>query len=135
MLDRLRAALDAFLLPHPGIQQATEPAGLPARSDVAGAIPDLIEIRVNGLDAAKQHAVWLTKGTDRTQRTSCVRLSDCTSDHLKAIVANKPGLSADYRRVIESILEDRGDTLPPAAQPDPVPFAPFLHDGGPDALP
>lgn len=134
MFTNIREAWAVLRSPKPGIKQA---AALPARPDVAGAIPDLIEIRVNGLDAAKQHAVWLTKGTDRTQRATCVRLADCTSDHLKAIVANKPGLSADYHRVIESILEDRGDTLSPAdpTQPDPAPFAPFLHDGGPDAMP
>jgi hypothetical protein len=72
---------------------------------------DLITIKVNGIDQAKQYAVWLTKGQDRTQPATAVRLVDCTSDHLKNIVLNKPDLSADYLRVIESILEDRGETL------------------------
>lgn len=80
---------------------------------------DLIEIKVDGLDAAKQNAVWLTKGVDRSQPATAVRLVDCTSDHLKNIVVNKPGLSPDYRRVIESILEDRGETLPDATDLHP----------------
>ena len=73
---------------------------------------DLVTIKVNGLDQAKQNAVWLTKGQDRTQPATAVRLVDCTSDHLKNIVLNKPDLTPDYLRVIESILEDRGETLP-----------------------
>src|ERR1700676_1127724 len=73
---------------------------------------DLVTIKVNGLDQAKQNAVWLTKGQDRTQPATAVRLVDCTSDHLKNIVLNKPDLTEDYLRVIESILEDRGETLP-----------------------
>jgi hypothetical protein len=77
---------------------------------VTGA-PDLITIKVDGLAAAKASATWLTKGIDRRQPTTAVLLVDCTTDHLKNIVANKPNLSADYRRVIESILEDRGETL------------------------
>jgi hypothetical protein len=73
---------------------------------------ELLTIKVAGLDQAKQYAVWLTKGKDRTQPATAVRLVDCTSDHLKNIVLNKPDLSDDYLRVIESILEDRGETLP-----------------------
>jgi hypothetical protein len=80
---------------------------------------DLIEIKVNGLDQAKQNAVWLTKGLDRSQPAVAVRLTDCTSDHLKNIVVNKPNLSPDYRRVIEAILEERGETLPDATDLHP----------------
>jgi len=69
---------------------------------------DLIEVKVNGMAAAKANAVWLTKGLDRTQPATAVLLVDCTSDHLQNILANKPNLSDDYRRVITSILEDRG---------------------------
>src|SRR5277367_5121598 len=76
---------------------------------------DLITIKVNGITEAKANAVWLTKGQDRMQPATAVRLVDCTSDHLKNIVANKPDLSADYLRVIESILEDRGEALPDPA--------------------
>lgn len=72
---------------------------------------ELLTIKVAGLDQAKQYAVWLTKGKDRTQPATAVRLVDCTSEHLKNIVLNKPDLSGDYLRVIESILEDRGETL------------------------
>ena len=80
--------------------------------------PDLIEIKVDGLDQAKANATWLTKGIDRRQPTTAVKLVDCTTDHLKNIVANKPNLSADYRRVIESILEDRGEALDAVAVDD-----------------
>jgi hypothetical protein len=73
---------------------------------------ELLTIKVAGLDQAKQYAVWLTKGKDRSQPATAVRLADCTTDHLKNIVLNKPDLSDDYLRVIESILEDRGETLP-----------------------
>jgi hypothetical protein len=90
-------------------------APAPSTLDLAVSQPssraDLIEIRVNGLDEAKKNAVWLTKGQDRTQPATAVKLVDCTTDHLKNIVTNKPNLSADYRRVIEAILEDRGETL------------------------
>lgn len=84
---------------------------------VTGA-PDLIEIKVDGLAQAKANATWLTKGIDRRQPTTAVLLVDCTTDHLKNIVANKPNLSADYRRVIESILEDRGEALDAVAVDD-----------------
>jgi len=76
---------------------------------------DLITIKVNGIAEAKANAVWLTKGQDRTQPATAVRLVDCTSDHLKNIVLNKPDLSEDYLRVIEAILEDRGEALPDAS--------------------
>ena len=102
MFDRLRLA---FSVLSSGSAAAAAPATIP------GTRADLLEIRVNGLDAAKQNAVWLTKGLDRGPAT-CVRLVDCTTDHLKNIVLNKPDLTPDYLRIIESILEDRGETLP-----------------------
>ena len=69
-------------------------------------------ITVDGLAAAKAQAQWLTKGKDRTQSATAVLLKDCTSDHLINIVANKPNLSADYHRIIVSVLEDRNESLP-----------------------
>ena len=107
MFDKIRALLSG----------STTAAAATAPATVVGTRADLIEIKVNGLDAAKQNAVWLTKGLDRTTAT-CVRLMDCTSDHLKNIVTNKPDLSADYLRVIEAILEDRGETLPDVGSND-----------------
>jgi hypothetical protein len=113
MFERIRAAVTAS---YAVLSAPPSTAIVPAvQSDAAPDQPsgraDLIEIKVNGLDSAKQYAVWLTKGLDRTQSATAVRLLDCTSDHLKNIVANKPNLSADYLRVIESILEDRGEAL------------------------
>ena len=93
--------------------------------------PDLIEVTVDGLDEAKDTAVWLTKGVYRTQPATAVLLKDCTDDHLTNILLNKPNLSADYRRVIEALLTDRGVTIPVAslaavATATPVPFTQFV---------
>ena len=73
--------------------------------------PSLVDATVNGLAEAKDSAVWITKGVDR-RSPALVLLKDCTSDHLKNILLNKPNLSADYRRVIESLLQDRGHAIP-----------------------
>jgi hypothetical protein len=102
MFDRIKQALNVLTS---GSAAGTAPA------TIRGTRADLLEIKVNGLDAAKQNAVWLTKGRDGTQPATAVRLVDCTSDHLRNIVENKPDLTADYLRVIESILADRGDSL------------------------
>jgi hypothetical protein len=121
MFDKIRQAINSLTVatPAPTTPAAVAPTApaVPDTLDAAIAGPstgraDLITIKVNGIDQAKQNAVWLTKGQDRTQPATAVRLVDCTSDHLKAIVLNKPDLSADYLRVIEAILEDRGETLP-----------------------
>ena len=69
--------------------------------------PDLIDTTVNSLEAAKDAAVWLTKGSTGNQPAVAVLLKDCTSDHLQNILDNKPNLSADYRRVIHALLKDR----------------------------
>lgn len=110
MLDRLRLAIAAFTAPATTVTSGSAAAAAPATIQPQRA--DLIEIKVNGLEAAKQNAVWLTKGLDRTQPATAVLLADCTSDHLKNIVLNKPDLTEDYLRIIESILEDRGELLP-----------------------
>src|SRR5271168_2644940 len=107
MFEKIRALLSGTS--NTAITTSTSAA--PAPATVQGVRADLIEIKVNGIDAAKANAVWLTKGLDRSAAT-CVLLVDCTTDHLKNIVLNKPDLSADYLRVIEAILEDRGETLP-----------------------
>ena len=82
--------------------------------------PALIDTTVNSLAEAKDVAVWLTKGKDHTQPAAAMLLKDCTTDHLKNIILNKPNLSADYKRVIESLLTDRGETLP-VVSPTPAP--------------
>ena len=126
MLDRVQAALAVLTGKQTPATTPTTPvvdvtatpvstgAAAAAPAPATPATPQLITISVNGIEQAKQYAVWLTKGKDRTQPTTAVLLKDCTSDHLKNIVANKPNLSADYRAIIESILEDRGDSLPSA---------------------
>jgi hypothetical protein len=79
--------------------------------------PDLIETTVNSLEAAKAAAVWLTKGSTGNQPATAVLLKDCTSDHLKNILINKPNLSMDYYCVIEALLKDRGEALPLPGSP------------------
>jgi hypothetical protein len=95
MFEKVKLAL--AVLSGSTVTPASQPSGI-----------DPIEITVNGLDQAKQNAIWLTKGLDRT-KTTAVRLIDCTSDHLNNILRNKPNLSMSYHRVISSILESRGD--------------------------
>jgi hypothetical protein len=107
MIDRLRQMASTALQQVSVVLAPTQVVTMPGQSTRA----DLIEIKVNGIDDAKEQAVWLTKGLDRSQPATAVRLIDCTSDHLKNIVANKPNLSPDYRRVIEAILEDRGEAI------------------------
>ena len=126
MFDKFRARVSGLLIGSGSTAiTTTGSAAAAAPATVPGVRADLIEIKVNGLAAAKASAVWLTKGLDRGPAT-CVLLTDCTSDHLKNIVQNKPDLSDDYRRVIESILEDRGEALP-TATPDPTDGDAFAH--------
>lgn len=110
---------------------AADPATTTAADPITVRIPDpnfdpttqtrqeLVDSTVNGLDAAKAVATWMSKGKDRTQPVTFMLLKDCTTDHLKNIILNKPNLSADYKRVIESLLTDRGETLP-VVPPTPV---------------
>lgn len=109
MFDNVRK-LVAGTLHQASIVLSPAPVSVPPSQP--GVRADLVEIRVDGIAQAKEHAVWLTKGIDHGQPVAVVRLIDCTSDHLKNIVLNKPNLSPDYRRVIDSILEDRGEALP-----------------------
>jgi hypothetical protein len=121
MFDKIRASLGS----NSTAITTTGSAAAPASATIPGVRADLIEIKVNGIDAAKAAAVWLTKGLDRGPAT-CVLLTDCTTDHLKNIVVNKPDLSADYLRVIEAILADRGETLP-ADDDSQTSTDPFAH--------
>jgi len=118
MFDKLRATVSGLLGTTSSTALATTSgAAATAPATIPGVRADLIEVKVNGIAAAKANAVWLTKGLDRGPAT-CVLLVDLTSDHLKNIVQNKPDLSADYLRVIESILEDRGEALPDVGSND-----------------
>lgn len=85
---------------------------------------ELVDTTVDGLDAAKAVATWMSKGKDRTQPVTFMLLKDCTDDHLTNILLNKPNLSADYRRVIESLLTDRGVAIPTV--PPPAPMMPSI---------
>lgn len=82
----------------------------------AASRPELVDATVYSLAQAKQSAVWLTKGIDRDQPAVPVLLKDCTPDHLRAILATKQNLSADYRSIIEALLAD-ADADAAAAKP------------------
>lgn len=73
------------------------------------------------MEVAKQYAQWGTfgkggmehcKGTCPDHQLRWVRLIDCETDHLKAILANCPHISSDYEEIIISILTDRGEVNP-----------------------
>ena len=53
--------------------------------------------------------IWGTYGVDGDEPLKWVKLVDCTSEHLKAILENCKGIGFLRRRVILTILGDRGD--------------------------
>lgn len=74
-------------------------------------------IAVLDLETAKEHAVWGTfgkggllhcNGTCPEHPLRYVRLKDCETDHLKAILATQSQIQGrSYQRIILSILADR----------------------------
>lgn len=54
----------------------------------------------------KNHLRWGTRGKDGTDPLTYVRLIDCSTEHLRAILATQYP-SPDYKMVIRSIIEDR----------------------------
>lgn len=65
-----------------------------------------MQIEVTNIEVAKRLAEWGTYGYDGKQPLTYVRLIDCSTDHLKAILRQVGGLS-DYGVIINSILKDR----------------------------
>lgn len=60
-------------------------------------------------DEIKVKLIWGTYGVDGDEPLKWVKLVDCTSEHLKAILENCKGIGFLHRRVILTILGDRGD--------------------------
>jgi hypothetical protein len=58
-------------------------------------------------DDIKNNLVWGTYGKNGDQPLTWVRLVNCEYDHLKAILETQKGISPLYKKVIESIIEDR----------------------------
>lgn len=62
--------------------------------------------------ATKETALWGTYGKSGSEPLRWVRLVDCETDHLLAIVRTQPQLPAGYLAIIHDILADRGLVLP-----------------------
>lgn len=61
------------------------------------------------MERAKQTAMWGTYGKLRSEPLRYVRLIDCATDHLQAILRTQPQVKGDdYETIILSILADRG---------------------------
>ena len=62
---------------------------------------------------AKFETVWGTYGKDAKEPLRYVRLIDCSTDHLQAILKTQPQLDFitsrgfTYRKIIQAILDDR----------------------------
>lgn len=67
----------------------------------------IFTVAVVGLDAAKQTAMWGTNGRDGKQDTRYVRLIDCGTEHLQAILRTQWQLTPAYLEIIKAILSDR----------------------------
>lgn len=59
------------------------------------------------LEQAVKHAVWGTYGKCGTQPLRYVRLIDCSTEHLLAILRTQPHISSGVRFVINHILNSR----------------------------
>jgi hypothetical protein len=63
---------------------------------------------VAGLEAAKRNAMWGTYGKPFRHPVRWVRLIDCSTDHLEAILQTEYQIrGGDYETIIRSILQDR----------------------------
>lgn len=68
----------------------------------------IFTIAVAGLEAAKKTAEWGTCGKDGFHPLVYVRLIDCSTEHLQAILRTQHHISDDYRMIILGILSGRG---------------------------
>lgn len=66
------------------------------------------------MSSAKKVATWGTFGKDGIDPLKYVRLMDCSTEHLQAILATQPHIDNckacgfTYREIIKDILKDRG---------------------------
>jgi len=59
-------------------------------------------------DLIKARLLWGTYGINGDQPKKWIPLSECTTDHLKAILRTQTTISNNTRLLIEDILNDRG---------------------------
>lgn len=58
-------------------------------------------------EEVKAALLWGTYGKPRKRSVKWVRLADCSTEHLKAILTTQHQIDSIYRIVIESLLESR----------------------------
>ena len=85
---------------------------------------------VADLEDAKKIARWGTRGKSGRDPVKWVKLIDCETDHLEAILATQPHIASfeGLREIIEGILADRKEAAAKAekrARKKKEPFDPF----------
>jgi hypothetical protein len=71
-------------------------------------------IAVKDLETAKKVAVWGTHGKSGTEPLKYVRLIDCETSHLQAILKTQiTHMHPEYIEIVTAILNDRGAPLNP----------------------
>lgn len=61
----------------------------------------------SSLEEAKKKMLWGTYGKPRKKRVKWVKLIDCTTEHLQAILKTQYQLDSTFKTIIQSILQDR----------------------------
>lgn len=99
----------------------------------------MFTIKVQNLEDAKRLATWGTygkggwdhcKGNCPLHQYQEVRLQDCSTERLQTLWTND-WLTADYDRIVESILDDRGADYELPVQPETADyFREFRHFNG-----
>lgn len=75
-----------------------------------GYLNSMLMIRImtsDGLDRVKRVIIWGTYGKMGNDPLKYVRLMDCSTEHLEAILRTQYQITPLYRECIESIIEDR----------------------------
>jgi hypothetical protein len=71
-------------------------------------INDLVHIQCT-LNDAKKVATWGTYGPKGKGPLKIKKLKNLKTDHLQAILRTQHHIKSDYVRIIQSILDDRGE--------------------------
>lgn len=75
-------------------------------------IDDLVHVQCS-LNDAKKIATWGTYGKDGKGPLKIKKLKNLKTDHLQAILRTQHHIKTDYVRIIQSILDDRGEPYGP----------------------
>ena len=59
------------------------------------------------LEEAKEKMLWVTYGKPRKKRIKWVKLQDCSTEHLQAILTTQHQIDKIFKTIIKAILEDR----------------------------